>query len=101
MRYVVEVPDLASYKTACRALQTAQNIEEALGPVQAQNVVMGMQYQLGCVAASVIEINQNGELAATDIIEDLYGLIGTALVFVKAITPEPEIPNATEGQAES
>ena len=94
MRYVLELPDLQTFKLAATVLQLAQNLEADLGPVKAQNIVLGMQYQLGVIASDVLQISEGGDIQ-TDILDDLHNLIGTAWVFVKALTPQPEIDLGT------
>lgn len=90
-RFIIELPDAGSLLVYGTALQTAQAIEDEIGPVMLGDVVLGLQAQLGRISACVLATKNSEDLGTIELLSDLYGLIGTALVLVKALTPNPEI----------
>jgi hypothetical protein len=90
-RFIIELPDAKSLLVYGTALQTAQTIEDELGLAMLGDVVLGLQAQLGMASASALALKNQADLGTSELLSDLYGLIGTALVLVKALTPNPEI----------
>lgn len=97
MNYFLKLPDARSHTVATSVAQTVENMGTELEGVSVDRLVMGMQHQLGMVAALTMEgIPQNAE----EIANHLLGLSGIAGMYLKAlVTENPETPDQENADA--
>lgn len=82
MRHLVELPDEASAVVAGAVAQATQNLETELQTVTVPNLIMGIQHQLGMIAAlSMAGISENAE----DIADHLLAVAGLSSIYLKAL----------------
>lgn len=94
MRYLIEVPDARTHAVFVGLAQTVEGLVKELGSVRLENLVLGMQHELGVVAALTMEgMPEN----AQEIANRLLGLSGMATIYLQALvtekTPDQEQAN--------
>lgn len=86
MKHFLELDSRKSQDIIGAVAATVQELEGALGQTTTGNIVMGMQHELGMVAAYTLGDNPDPrELASA-----LLAIAGLATIYLKAITQETD-----------
>lgn len=77
--FQIGVEDQPTHLAMCDTIAAMQQMEAGLGKTTNVKLVMGMQYQLGIIAANTMNIDADQE----ELENELLGLLAMGLIYLK------------------